>query len=1110
MAENIKIIGYTKFLEKHGEVFAYTPNVDIEAYSINPEASKSSLINISAPLLSACCVNGKCYDDYTQEQCEELNGKFSINWEWTDSPLPSWKQIQVKCPRAGYHNFICGEETQSAGTKTWYRALNCEGDGVTETLLYTTDSAISDAIEAIPSSDRFMLKADRGILTNSVNYLGQPEAKITNPYFRNPVKVTDPSFESSSLFKIVQVVTQDICASCAALPLHSCCTESDGSVSNSETFSKEECEGRGGFWHEGENCMTSYDSQFVAASGGFRPKWGGKAKPKWFPRSLPWPPDYFSPPSPKKKSYNPKIITPPGQLLSWPLKMNGEDAGVESSPPMLFWTSFDASGEDYASSWHPDWPNGFPRPMREGKVNYCAHFSPYMMGEGGLNWYGNASPFHSHVPMSYGSPYPLALDKFHMQGTSWGWEWEKQDETVLPLQFPLNSALNLPDVDVVAAADGKVVYVHDGELDRCNGNNYNVAGQCGDPTLYGNYIIIDHGVKAGHVPEPGKDKGRVFRYTLYAHLKKDSIKRVDSIAFSSPWPAWKEGDKVSRGDKIGKIGSSGRSTYPQLHFEVGLELTTSDPGYEHSSGWKPYTTQKYLTNHVDPFHEAEAWPKQGTADAGGNLVRSMAYADFVFGKINTVGYWAQQGFVMQADLDYDFDSVPEDRCSLWYNQCSILQGPLKDFFFRPRPYWPYFMVDEDEDGVQEDLHGTIGTFTNSINDEEAYLNGHMEIIYPTESVGETQGRFYGSNPHWTDSTTNVWSTTGIPGFADGGYVDDSGAGDGIPDPQPFLCPIFYVNNNPKVEVTNTIDDPKTIWCETTDPFDDLDEPGANNQIEIANTTYTIAEIDREANSIMLNENLKSDSFSGTEIKIPDKVIEEEIPFSSVSNFVGYDASMPNNLEPVYFFVHEEFMNEVLGKLMHLSQGGQNEFNITLDDGRVLTNIYQEDNLSKKSIPNLKSLGGVAQVDKQEDCADLPYFDYFSDYKKNGSEYTFYACPYPDTLINRKRIEDVVWVAETDDGESKQLGSGNPLKIKEEDAEILSSEGSRTKVAVYPVVTLRECIPHSEINSIENISSSCPEHSDSGRTPSAGSPESENKILIGRHKSNKSAPTHDPI
>lgn len=55
---------------------------------------------------------------------------------------------------------------------------------------------------------------------------------------------------------------------------------------------------------------------------------------------------------------------------------------------------------------------------------------------------------------------------------------------------------------------------------------------------YGNYIVIDHG----------------FSYeTLYAHLSKFNVRR---------------GQKVKRGEIIGYIGNTGKSTAPHLHYEV--------------------------------------------------------------------------------------------------------------------------------------------------------------------------------------------------------------------------------------------------------------------------------------------------------------------------------------------------------------------------------------------------------------------------------------------------------------------------------------------------------------------------------------------------------------
>jgi murein DD-endopeptidase MepM/ murein hydrolase activator NlpD len=94
---------------------------------------------------------------------------------------------------------------------------------------------------------------------------------------------------------------------------------------------------------------------------------------------------------------------------------------------------------------------------------------------------------------------------------------------------------------VLAAAPGRVIATHDGEFDRCT------SGNCGAS----NYVVLQHA------------DGRT---TRYHHLKKWSV-------------AVRVGQQVSCGQRLGLVGSSGRSTGPHLHFEhkATASAASTDP-----------------------------------------------------------------------------------------------------------------------------------------------------------------------------------------------------------------------------------------------------------------------------------------------------------------------------------------------------------------------------------------------------------------------------------------------------------------------------------------------------------------------------------------------------
>jgi murein DD-endopeptidase MepM/ murein hydrolase activator NlpD len=91
--------------------------------------------------------------------------------------------------------------------------------------------------------------------------------------------------------------------------------------------------------------------------------------------------------------------------------------------------------------------------------------------------------------------------------------------------------MDLQQMDIVAAAPGTIIDKHDGEFDR----------QCTGPNVPANQVTV------------AQDDG-LFAY--YWHMKNGSV---------TPLAV---GSRVAAGDLLGKVGSSGTSTGPHLHFEM--------------------------------------------------------------------------------------------------------------------------------------------------------------------------------------------------------------------------------------------------------------------------------------------------------------------------------------------------------------------------------------------------------------------------------------------------------------------------------------------------------------------------------------------------------------
>lgn len=163
---------------------------------------------------------------------------------------------------------------------------------------------------------------------------------------------------------------------------------------------------------------------------------------------------------------------------------------------------------------------------------------------------------------------------------------------------------NLGVTNVIASQDGVVSYVENSCPDTPDEN-------CGSG--YGNHIIIEH------------IDGN---YTVYAHLSNESI--TANI-----------GDSVKKGQVIGKVGNSGKSTNPLLHFEVRVG------GNDSSSAQDPLIYVSVTEPRASSISgEFEEWimALEGTEIRGGQYEVHDAEKK---GKYRTFGY----GIVVEFNSD---------------------------------------------------------------------------------------------------------------------------------------------------------------------------------------------------------------------------------------------------------------------------------------------------------------------------------------------------------------------------------------------------------------------------------------------------------------------------
>ena len=156
----------------------------------------------------------------------------------------------------------------------------------------------------------------------------------------------------------------------------------------------------------------------------------------------------------------------------------------------------------------------------EGPTMYTAHrwglpeefaFDIAKLGEGDISYRGDGTKFSDYY--AYGADVLAAADGVVVAAVS-----------------------DVPEDTVVLKRPGETDDAYDGRV----GDYQNGLLMKGEAALAGDYVMIDHG------------NGE---YSLYAHMQPGGM-RV------------KPGEVVKQGQPIGKLGSSGNSTEPHLHFQV--------------------------------------------------------------------------------------------------------------------------------------------------------------------------------------------------------------------------------------------------------------------------------------------------------------------------------------------------------------------------------------------------------------------------------------------------------------------------------------------------------------------------------------------------------------
>ncbi|RPK94453.1 MULTISPECIES: M23 family metallopeptidase [Streptomyces] len=206
----------------------------------------------------------------------------------------------------------------------------------------------------------------------------------------------------------------------------------------------------------------------------------------------------------------------------------------------------------------------------------------------------------SHGTHAYGQTY--AIDIVAEPGT--GEEGEPSARPPFRLFWPVvrrNRDFPAFGAPLFAVADATVVRARDGQRDHLSRNSLpglfylmliegGVRDMLGASRIIGNHVILDLGDST---------------YAVYAHVQRGSLQV-------------KAGDTVRAGQRLGRVGNSGNTTEPHLHFHL-MDGPDPDDARGIPFTWRgvgvPANGETFTVEEIEEIEEqvAQAWP----GDVGG-------------------------------------------------------------------------------------------------------------------------------------------------------------------------------------------------------------------------------------------------------------------------------------------------------------------------------------------------------------------------------------------------------------------------------------------------------------------------------------------------------------